>query len=229
MAKEKYVPNVVMDDNYKMFVKALARRYAERGASVYQSAEAIEQDRKNLRTRTMAPDAYRLSKEGQMTANMYKTGTDGDNKYMTTDDYLAYFGKCHDTFEAATYYDRHIEKREKQEEAKVIVNTKRIEQIRNAKAGKVRRPVRVPERPARVETKESFMDKLSEFLAQMGATRRRAMAGLSAAALAMMLFAGGLFMFSPDEPIAPEARYVNEELPEEDVAMVNEGIATIQE
>ncbi len=240
MAKEKYIPNVVMDDNYKMFVKALERRYAERGASVYQSAEAIEQDRKNLRTRTMAPDAYRLSKEGQTTANMYKTGTDGDNKYMTTDDYLAYFGKCHDTFEAATYYDRHIEKREKQEEAKVIVNTKRIEQLRNAKNKKAKRPVRVErpvhierpvraERPVYEERKERFVDKLSEFLAQMGATRRRAMAGLSAAALVMMLFAGGLFMFSPEEPIAPEARYVNEELPEEDVAMANEGIVTIEE
>ncbi len=244
MAKEKYAPNVVMDDNYQMFVKALARRYAERGASVYQSAEAIEQDRKNLRTRTMAPDAYRLSKEGQMAANLYKNGTDGDNKYMTTDDYLAYFGKCHDTFEAVTYYDRHVEKREKQEEAKVIVNTKRLEQIRNAKAKRAKRPVRVSEprameRPRDEERtrainrpdRESFMDKVSVFLTQMGAKRRRAMAGLSAMAFAMMLFAGGLFIFSPedDAQIASQARYINEELPEEEVAMLDAQFSTVEE
>ena len=211
MAMEVNTPNVVMDDNYKMFVKALARRYAERGASVYTNAEAIEQDRKSVRTRAMAPDAYRLSKEGQATADLYKNGVDGDNKYMTTEDYLRYFGKCHDTFEAVTYYNRHVETEEVQSEAKVIVNQKRIEEIRRMQDKKVRRRVRVQ--------RESFSDKMAEFFASMGAARRRAMAGMSAVAVCMMLFAGGLFLFSPD---APEASYASETPADEEVAMAIE-------
>lgn len=211
MAMEINTPNVVMDDNYKMFVKALARRYAERGASVYMSAEAIEQDRKSVRTRAMAPDAYRLSKEGQATADLYKNGVDGDNKYMTTEDYLRYFGKCHDTFEAVTYYNRHVETEQAQSEAKVIVNQKRIEEIRRMQDKKVRRRVHVQ--------RESFSDKMAEFFASMGAARRRAMAGMSAVAVCMMLFAGGLFIFSPD---APEASYASETPVDEEVAMAIE-------
>lgn len=211
MAMEINTPNVVMDDNYKMFVKALARRYAERGASVYMSAEAIEQDRKSVRTRAMAPDAYRLSKEGQATADLYKNGVDGDNKYMTTEDYLRYFGKCHDTFEAVTYYNRHVETEQVQSEAKVIVNQKRIEEIRRMQDKKVRRRVHVQ--------RESFSDKMAEFFASMGAARRRAMAGMSAVAVCMMLFAGGLFIFSPD---APEASYASETPVDEEVAMAIE-------
>lgn len=211
MAMEINTPNVVMDDNYKMFVKALARRYAERGASVYMSAEAIEQDRKSVRTRAMAPDAYRLSKEGQATADLYKNGVDGDNKYMTTEDYLRYFGKCHDTFEAVTYYNRHVETEQAQSEAKVIVNQKRIEEIRRIQDKKVRRRVHVQ--------RESFSDKMAEFFASMGAARRRAMAGMSAVAVCMMLFAGGLFIFSPD---APEASYASETPVDEEVAMAIE-------
>ena len=211
MAMEINTPNVVMDDNYKMFVKALARRYAERGASVYTNAEAIEQDRKSVRTRAMAPDAYRLSKEGQATADLYKNGVDGDNKYMTTEDYLRYFGKCHDTFEAVTYYNRHVETEDVQSEAKVIVNQKRIEEIRRMQDKKVRRRVRVK--------RESFSDKMAEFFTSMGTARRRAMAGMSAVAVCMMLFAGGLFLFSPD---APEASYASETPADEEVAMAIE-------
>lgn len=211
MAMEVNTPNIVMDDNYKMFVKALARRYAERGASVYMSAEAIEQERKSVRTRAMAPDAYRLSKEGQATADLYRNGVDGDNKYMTTEDYLRYFDKCHDTFEAVNYYNRHVEAEQAQDEAKVIVNRKRIEQIRRIQEGKVRR------RPPVTEV--SFSDKMAEFFSAMGATRRRAMAGMSAVAVCMMLFAGGLFIFSPDHG---EASYARELPADEEVALAIE-------
>lgn len=211
MAMEVNTPNVVMDDNYKMFVKALARRYAERGASVYMSAEAIEQERKSVRTRAMAPDAYRLSKEGQATADLYKNGIDGDDKYMTTEDYLRYFDKCHDTFEAVTYYNRHVETEEVQSEAKVIVNKKRIEEIRRMQDKKVRRRVHVQE--------VSFSDKVAEFFSSMGTLRRRALAGMSAVAVSMMLFAGGLFLFSPE---APEASYARENPADEEVAMAIE-------
>ena len=44
MNREISTPNIVVDDNYRMLVKRLTRRYAERGASVYADAEAIESD-----------------------------------------------------------------------------------------------------------------------------------------------------------------------------------------
>ncbi len=217
MTMEKNVPNVVMDDNYNMFVKALARRYAERGASVYTSAEAIEQDRKQVRTRAIAPDAYSLSKHAH-TADMYKSGEDGEHKYMTTDDYLSYFGKCHDTFEAVNYYNLHKEDKAPVAEATVVVNKKRIDALRAA--GNRRR---VKARPAPAPApKVRFGDKLAEFFASMGTARRRAMAGMSAMAVAMMLFAGGLFIFSPEAPEANNARAIEQNLSDEELAMVSD-------
>ena len=211
MAMEVNRPNVVMDDNYKMFVKALARRYAERGASVYTNADAIEQERKNTRTRAMAPDAYRLSKEGPTAADLYKNGTDGETKYMTTDDYLAYFSKCHDTFDAVNYYALHKEVKKEEAEPSVIVNQRRLAEIRKMKEKKKSvRYVRVSE--------ETLSDKIAEFFTAMGATRRRVMAGMSAVAVSMMLFAGGLFLFTPDEPAS--ARYVQENSVEEEIVDV---------
>ncbi len=213
MAMERSTPNVVMDDNYKMFVNALARRYAERGASVYTNAEAIEQERKTVRTRAIAPDAYRLSKDaGQMTEALYKSGVDGDNKYMTTEDYLSYFGKCHDTFEAIDYYARHKEEKSDHEDLKVAVNAKRLAQLRMAQQKKIKKQVVAAPRM-------SFSDKVAEFFDSMGKARCRMMAGMTAAAVSMMLFAGGLFLFSPD---VPEKTYVEESTPGEDVALVGE-------
>ena len=97
-------PNIVVDDNYRMFVKEMKRRYAERGASVYVNDEAIEQERRDAHARNMAPDAYRFSSVAGDAAQNYRKGT----SYMTTDDYLRYFGKCHDTFDAMNYYNLHI-------------------------------------------------------------------------------------------------------------------------
>ena len=104
-----------------------------------------------------------------------------------------------------------METEEAAPEAKVIVNQKRIDAIRHMKDKKARRRVCVQ--------RESFSDKVAEFFASMGAARRHAMAGMSAVAVCMMLFAGGLFLFSPD---APEASYASEMPADEEVAMAAE-------
>jgi len=124
-------PNIVVDDNYKMLVKRLTRRYAERGASVYTDADAIEQERSDARARAIAPDAYRISRALGDNAEMYKSGSPEGVRYMTTDDYLVYFSKCHDTFDAVNYYNLHSEMTEEGEGAeikpRVLVNRKRLE------------------------------------------------------------------------------------------------------
>ena len=101
----KNTPNIVVDDNYRMLVNRLTRRYAERGASVYMDAEALEQERSDARARAIAPDAYRISRTLGDNAEMYKSENAQGVRYMTTDDYLVYFSKCHDAFDAVNYYN----------------------------------------------------------------------------------------------------------------------------
>lgn len=131
MNREVNTPNIVVDDNYKMLVNRLTRRYAERGASVYTDAEAIKQERSDARARAIAPDAYRISKTLGDNPEMYKSGENRGVRYMTTDDYLVYFSKCHDTFDAVNYYDLHRNTYKADESGsdkpRVLINRKRIE------------------------------------------------------------------------------------------------------
>lgn len=186
-------PNIVVDDNYKMFVKEMQRRYAERGAFVYTDDEAIEQERKDARARAMAPDAYRISCVAGDAVREYRSG----EKYMTTEDYLQYFGKCHDTFDAVNYYTLHREQEAQgSEEAKILVNRRMVEKLREQK--------RVA-RPMPVMKKESVLDRLSEFLSAMSQTRKRAMTGMAAAALSLVFVIGGMSVFATPEPDASYA------------------------
>lgn len=186
-------PNIVVDDNYRMFVKEMQRRYAERGAFVYTDNEAIEQERKDARARAMAPDAYRISSVAGDAVKDYRSG----EKYMTTDDYLQYFGKCHDTFDAVNYYTLHKnQEAEESAEAKILVNHRMIERLRAPKRAK--RPMPVAEGP-------SFADRLSEFFAQMSGARKRAMTGMAAAALSLIFVIGGISAFGGSEE--PQTSY----------------------
>ncbi|MBO4979570.1 MAG: hypothetical protein J6D16_04105 [Clostridia bacterium] len=188
-------PNIVVDDNYKMFVKAMQRRYEERGAFVYTDNEAIEQERKDARARAMAPDAYRISSVAGDAVQEYRSG----EKFMTTDDYLQYFSKCHDTFDAVNYYTLHKKQESEGVEEKILVNRKMVERVRAPKRAPVRRPeVR----------KESFTERLSEFLSEMSAARKRAMTGMAAAALSLVFVIGGVSAFGNPEP---EAKYASRE------------------
>lgn len=188
-------PNIVVDDNYKMFVKEMQRRYAERGAFVYTDDEAIEQERRAARARAMAPDAYRISSVAGDAVKEYRSG----EKYMTTDDYLQYFSKCHDTFDAVNYYTLHKKQEETEaEEAKVLVNRRMVERIRAPKRAK---------RPMPVIERESFADRLSEFFTQMSAARKRAMTGMAAAALSLVFVIGGMTAFA--DPSEPQTAYAS--------------------
>ena len=190
-------PNIVVDDNYKMFVKEMQRRYAERGAFVYTDDEAIEQERKAARARAMAPDAYRISSVAGDAVKEYRSG----ETYMTTDDYLQYFSKCHDTFDAVNYYTLHKKQEENEaEEAKILVNRRMVERIRAPKRAK---------RPMPLVERESFAERVSEFFTQMSAARKRAMTGMAAAALSLVFVIGGMSAFaSPEEP---QAKYASRE------------------
>ena len=201
-------PNIVVDDNYRMFVKEMQRRYAERGAFVYTDNEAIEQERKDAHARAMAPDAYRISSVAGDAVKEYRSG----EKFMTTDDYLQYFSKCHDTFDAVNYYTLHKKPTEANEDTKILVNRRMVAKIRAEK--------RVPAEMPR-EQRESFTERLSEFLSSMSQARKRAMTGMAAAALSLVFVIGGVSAFASPEP---EAKYAARDVEHQvvDVAEVQE-------
>lgn len=173
-------PNIVVDDNYKMFVKEMKRRYAERGASVYINNEAIEQERRDAHARNMAPEAYRFSAAtGDAVGNYRREAT-----YMTTEDYLRYFGKCHDAFEAVNYYNLHKEKENVgTAEPKILVNRRMVARIRREESASVK---------VKETRHESFSEKISAIFAGMSRARRRAVTGMAAAALSLVLMIGGV-------------------------------------
>ncbi|MBR4873444.1 MAG: hypothetical protein IKV00_06375, partial [Clostridia bacterium] len=82
------IPNIVVDDNYRMLVNRLTRRYATRSAAVYTDADAIEQERSDARARAIAPEAYRISGTMGDSVEMYKSENGRGGREMTTDDYL---------------------------------------------------------------------------------------------------------------------------------------------
>lgn len=187
-------PNIVVDDNYKMLVKRLTRRYAERGASVYTDADAIEQERSDARARAIAPDAYRISRALGDNAEMYKSGSPEGARYMTTDDYLVYFSKCHDTFDAVNYYNLHSEAAEDADEAKprVLVNRKRLEAatVRPSaeKAPMERRRAAVVPEQAVARAKQQAQSKRSA---------GRAIKAMASVAASLAILIGGAFAFFP--------------------------------
>lgn len=195
----KNMPNIVVDDNYRMLVNRLTRRYAERGASVYTDAEAIEQERSDARARAIAPDAYRISRTLGDNAEMYKSENAQGVRYMTTDDYLVYFSKCHDTFDAVNYYNLHREAPEAvaEEESKprVLVNRRRLEAA-------VNKPDAPTKPHAKKKTAEvlAFPTEESEFSSRMRVIRRRATKVLAAMSACLALLIGGMMAFVPAAP-----------------------------
>ena len=132
MTMQENRPNIVVDENFMMFEKRIRRKYAER-TSAYSSAEAIEQERNGARAFAIAPEAYGDSKFiGGISS--FKNGTEGGIKYMTTEDYVAYFSRCHDTFGAMSLENLTPETKRVDETSKVVVNQKKIEQIKKIKA-----------------------------------------------------------------------------------------------
>ena len=187
-------PNIVVDDNYKMLVKRLTRRYAERGASVYTDADAIEQERSDARARAIAPDAYRISRALGDNAEMYKSGSPEGARYMTTDDYLVYFSKCHDTFDAVNYYNLHSEAAEDADEAqpRVLVNRKRLEAA-TARPSTEKAPME--RRRAAVVTEQAVARAKQQ--AQSKRSAGRAIKAMASVAASLAILIGGAFAFFP--------------------------------
>lgn len=145
MAMQENRPNIVVDENFMMLEKRLRRRYAER-ATAYSNAEAIEQERNGARAFAIAPEAYGDSKFiGGISS--FKNGTEGGVKYMTTDDYVAYFGRCHDTFGAMNFETVAPAQKKTEDAPKVLVNVKKVEQIRKLNAKEAARAKRRGARP----------------------------------------------------------------------------------
>ena len=191
------IPNIVVDDNYKMLVNRLTRRYAERGASVYTDADAIEQERSDARARAIAPDAYRISRALGDNAEMYKREGGNGARYMTTDDYLVYFSKCHDTFDAVNYYNLHHDAPENNADAdakpRVLINRKRLEA---AKRDAIAPAKPMPHRKKNAEVLEFPAEKES-FSSRMRVIRRRATAVLAAMSASLAILIGGVVAFAP--------------------------------
>ena len=224
MKREVNTPNIVVDDNYRMLVKRLTRRYAERGASVYADADAIEQERCDARARAIAPDAYRISRALGDNPEMYKHHAASGSKHMTTDDYLVYFSKCHDTFDAVNYYNLHAEAvSEKSEDAKprVLVNKKRMEKITREGAkqearARVRKPAVSAEKPVasaedrvRKETTRVAAHETREI--RFGPVTRKAFTAFAAAAASIAIVIGAAFTIAPRDEVPTYARSVAEE------------------
>lgn len=132
MAIYESKPNIVVDENFIMFEKRLRRRYAER-TTAYSSAEAIEQEKSGSRAFAIAPGAYGDSKFiGGISS--FKSGAAGGVKYMTTDDYVAYFTRCHDAFGAMSLENLAPAAKKADETPRVVVNQKKVEQIKKIKA-----------------------------------------------------------------------------------------------
>ena len=132
MAMQENRPNIVVDENFIMLEKRLRRRYAQR-ASAYSNADAIEQERNGARAFAIAPEAYGDSKFiGGI--SMYQSGRSGGTKYMTTDDFVALFNRCHDTFGAMNFETVAPAQKKVEDTPVVIVNRKKVEQIKKIQA-----------------------------------------------------------------------------------------------
>ena len=219
MAMQENRPNIVVDENFLMLEKRLKRRYAER-ASAYSNADAIQQERNSARAYAIAPEAYGDSKiVGGM--SMYNSGNQGGVKYMTTDDYVSYFVRCHDTFGAMNTSNVAPAQKKTDVTPLVCVNSKKIEQIKkiNAKAAaanaKKKRVAPVANtksaqvskaaRPTPVNTSEVKQKvkiesgKLDAFLGKLSSVRGRAVASVAAIALCCTAALGGVMAFGSSD------------------------------
>lgn len=226
MAMQENRPNIVVDENFIMLEKRLRHRYAQR-ASAYSNAEAIEQERNGARAFAIAPEAYGDSKFiGGISS--FKNGTEGGVKYMTTEDYVAYFGRCHDTFGAMNFETVSPAKKKTEDEPRVLVNRKKVEQIRKIKekeAAKAKRRSARPAAPQQHPTKQTSTPqratkpanenikiesgKLDAFFTKLSTVKGRALASVAAFAICCTFAIGGIVALnSPEEGAGASAMEV---------------------
>ena len=86
------------------------------------------------------------------------------------------------------------------EEAKILVNRRMVEKLREPKRASAKRPM---------EQSESFLERIGEFFSAMSQTRKRTMAGMAAAALSLVFVIGGVSALAGPEP---EAQYASRDM-----------------
>ena len=197
-------PNIVVDENFLMLEKRLRRRYAEK-AEIYSSADAIEQERNGARAFAIAPQAYGDSKFiGGISS--FQSGSNNGVKYMTTDDYVAYFGVCHDTFGAMNLENVAPAEVKKEETPKIIVNQKLVEKIqkshatsgtRRKKTG-VTRPVTKSATTPAEQKPNVDSGKLDAFFKKLASVKGRVIASVAAFAVCCTVAIGGMVAQDPE-------------------------------
>ena len=205
MAMQQNTPNIVVDENFLMLEKRLRRRHAER-ANVYSNADAIEQERNGARAFAIAPEAYGDSKFiGGISS--FQSGDNGGVKYMTTDDYVAYFGVCHDTFGAMNVDTVTPAERISEDSPKIVVNVKQVDKIKKSKSDAVtngktikngKSGVKETGKPAGQQTKIES-GKLDAFFKKLSSIKGRAIASVAAFAICCTVAIGGIVANSPDK------------------------------
>jgi len=205
MAVYESTPNIVVDENFLMLEKRLRRKYASK-TTAYSNADAIEQERNGARAYAIAPEAYGDSKFiGGISS--YKSGASGGVKYMTTDDYVAYFERCHDAFGAMDLNTVAPAAPKTEDEPKVLVNRKKIEQIRKfneaqkARLAKTAKNTKV--RTQNVGTKKKVSapaqiesSKLDAFFNKLSRVKGRAIASVAAFAICCTVTISGFVLQS---------------------------------
>ena len=208
MAMQENRPNIVVDENFIMLEKRLRRRYAQR-ASAYSNAEAIEQERNGARAFAIAPEAYGDSKFiGGISS--FRNGTEGGVKYMTTEDYVAYFGRCHDTFGAMNFETVAPAAKKTEDTPRVLVNRKKVEQIkkinqkeaarakrqsaRNTAAHRTVNQPGVSQRATKPANENIKIEssKLDAFFTKLSTVKGRALASVAAFAICCTFAIGGI-------------------------------------
>lgn len=77
-------------------VAELYNRYRKRNDIYHASAEFTDQESREILTRTIAPDSYRISGAMSESVEKYRNGNDGGRKYMTSGDFAAYYNEKRD-------------------------------------------------------------------------------------------------------------------------------------
>lgn len=69
----------------------LCNRYRKRNEAYHAGTEFVDQKSKEILTRTIAPDSYRMSGASPESVDQYRNGGDGGRKYMTGGDFAVYY------------------------------------------------------------------------------------------------------------------------------------------
>lgn len=86
--------NVQKEEQYANdSAEELYNRYRRRNDIYHESTEFTDQESREILTRTIAPDSYRISGAAPESVEKYRNGNDGGRRYMTSGDFAAYYNR----------------------------------------------------------------------------------------------------------------------------------------